>query len=59
MLNPKKQYLQICMIFSDGCQNGSHFSKWLPLKDKVMYISRIMEDFYVQYNHALIGFRGQ
>ena len=21
-LNPKKQYLQVCMIFSDGCQNG-------------------------------------
>ena len=37
------------MIFSDGCKNGSHYLKWLPSKDKVMYISQIMEDFYVQY----------
>ena len=37
------------MILSDGYQNGSHFSKWLPSKDNVMYISRIIVDYYVQY----------
>ena len=47
------------MVFRDGCQNGSHFSKWLPSKDKVMYIYRIMEDFYTCAIHALIGFQCQ
>ena len=23
------------MTVNDGCQNGSHFSKWLPSKDNV------------------------
>ena len=41
------------MIHSDGCQSGSHFSKWLPSKDKVMYIG------FICVIHALIGFQGQ
>ena len=38
------------MIFSDDGQNGSsHFSKLPKSKYKTMYISHILEDFYVQY----------
>ena len=46
------------MIFSDGCQNGSYFSKWLPSKDKVMYIISDYGGFLCAIQ-TLIGFRGQ
>ena len=46
------------MTFSDGCQNGSHFSKWLPSKD----ISNVHISDYEVFLcaiHALTGFQGQ
>ena len=47
------------MIFSEGCQNGSHFSKWLPSKDKVMCTHISDYGGFLCAILALIDFQGQ